>query len=59
MLLLRRLSIRDVGNALVRRDFGLAVRITENLGSNAVNAVRFRLCKRNRLSIRHVTRRAS
>ena len=59
MLFLRRLSIRDAGNALVRREFGLAVRITENLGSNAVNAVRFRLCKRTRLSIRHITRRAS
>ena len=59
MLKLRRLSIRDVGNALVRRDFGLAVRITENLGSNAVNAVRFRLRKRTRLLIRHATRRAS
>jgi hypothetical protein len=32
MLLLRRLSIRDVGNALVRRDFGLAVRITVSAG---------------------------
>ena len=59
MWLLRTLSFRDVGNALVRRDFGLAVRITENLGSNAVNAIRFRLCKRTRLSIRHITRRAS
>ena len=59
MLFLRRLSIRDVANALVRREFGLAVRITENLGSNAVNAVRFRLRKRARLSIRHITRRAS
>ena len=59
MLLLRRLSIRDVGNALVRRDFGLAIRITENLSSNAANAIRFRVCKRTRLSIRHITRRAS
>ena len=59
MYLFRTLSIRDVGNALVRRDFGLAFRISQNLGSNAVNAIRFRLCKRTRLSIRHITRRAS
>ena len=59
MLLLRRLSIRDVGNALVRRDFGLAFRISQNLGSNAVNSVRFRLHKRTRLPLRQAPRRAS
>ena len=59
MLFLRRLSIRDVGNALVRREFGLAVRITENLGSNAVNAVRFRLRKYSRSLIRRTARRTS
>jgi len=47
MYLLRKLSIRDVGNALVRREFALALRITHNLGSNAVNAVRFNLGKRS------------
>jgi hypothetical protein len=59
MYLLRTLSIRDVGNALVRREFGLAFRISQNLGGNAVNSVRFRLYKRTRLPIRHATRRAS
>lgn len=59
MLRLRRLSIRDVGNALVRRDFGLAFRISQNLGSNAVNSVRFRFHKRARLPFRQATRRAS
>ena len=59
MYLFRTLSIRDVGNALVRRDFGLAFRISQNLGSNAVNSVRFRLHKRTRLLIRHAMRRAS
>ena len=41
----RKLSVRDVGNALVRREFALALRITHNLGSNAVNSVRFNLGK--------------
>jgi hypothetical protein len=43
MYLLRKLSVRDVGNALVRREFALALRITHNLGSNAVSSVRFNL----------------
>ena len=59
MLRLRRLSIRDVGNALVRREFGLAFRISQNLGSNAVNSVRFRLHKRTRSPLRQATRRTS
>ena len=59
MYLLRTLSIRDIGNALVRREFGLAFRISQNLGSNAVNSVRFRLHKRTRLPIRYATRRTS
>ena len=45
MYLLRTLSIRDVGNALVRREFGLAFRISQNLGSNAVNSVRLSLAQ--------------
>jgi hypothetical protein len=57
MYLLRRLSMRDVGNALIRREFGLALRITQNLGSNAVNSVRFRLHKR--APMRRTARRAS
>jgi hypothetical protein len=59
MYLLRTLSIRDVVRALKRRELRLALRISENLGSNAVNSVRFRLHKRTRLPIRHATRRAS
>lgn len=56
MWLLRTLSIRDVGNALVRREFGLALRISQNLGSSALSTVRFRH-KRTRLPIRHTARR--
>jgi hypothetical protein len=59
MYLLRTLSIRDVGNALKRRELRLALRISQNLGSNAVNSVRFRLHKRTRLPLRHATRRSS
>ena len=40
MWLLRTLSIRDVGNALVRREFKLAGRISHNLISNGANAAR-------------------
>jgi len=39
MLRLRRLSIRDVGNALVRRELRLALH-SENLCSNAVSTAR-------------------
>ena len=59
MFTLRKLSIRDVGNALKRRDLGLAVRISHNLGSNAVNTARFQLSKCSYLSIRRAIRRAS
>ena len=45
MFTLRKLSIRDVGAALKRRDLGLAVRISHNLGSNAVNAARLQFGK--------------
>ena len=45
MFTLRKLSIRDVGAALKRRDLGLAARISHNLGSNAVNSARFQLSK--------------
>ena len=43
MWLLRTLSFRDVGNALVRGEFKLAGRITQNLVSNGVNSVQCRL----------------
>ena len=43
MWLLKTLSFRDVGNALVRREFKLAGRITQNLLNNGVNAVHFKL----------------
>jgi len=59
MFTLRKLSIRDVGHALVRREFGLALRITNNLGINAVSAVRFRLHKRTRSPVRIAARRPS
>ena len=56
--ILRTLSIRDVARALQRRELVLAIRISQNLCSNAVSTVRFRL-KRSRPSIRPATRRAS
>ena len=56
MFLLRTLSIRDVGNALVRREFGLAVRISSNLVSNGVHAMQFKLHRHVR-PIRRAVRR--
>jgi len=58
MWLLRTLSFRDVGNALVRREFKLAGRITQNLASNGVNTVQFRL-QRHARRIRRAARRFS
>ena len=40
MNFLRTLSIRDVGTALKRREFGLALRIGQNLCSNAIGTAR-------------------
>ena len=57
MWLLRTLSIRDVGNALVRREFKLAARISGNLVSNGVNAVQFKLHRHTR--VRRAVRRFS
>jgi len=58
MWLLRALSFRDVGNALVWREFKLAGRITQNLVSNGVNAVQFRLHRHGR-PMRRAMRRIS
>ena len=58
MWLLRALSFRDFGNALVRREFKLAGRITQNLVSNGVSAVQFKLHRHAR-PIRRATRRFS
>ena len=58
MWLLRTLSIRDVGNALVRREFKLAGRITQNLVCNGVNSVQCRLYRRAR-PVRRAARRFS
>ena len=52
MWLLRTLSIRDVGNALVRREFRLAGRITQNLVTNGVNSVQFKLHRHRRVARR-------
>ena len=46
MNFLRKLSIRDVGVALKRREVGLAVRIGHNLCHNAIDRVRSNLSKR-------------
>ena len=59
MYVLRTLSIYDVVRALKRRELRLALRISENLCSNAVTALRFRMRKRTRLPIRHAARRTS
>jgi hypothetical protein len=59
MYALRTLSIHDVVRALKRRELRLALRISENLCSNAVSTLRFRLRKRTRLPIRHIARRPS
>jgi len=59
MWLLRTLSFRDVGNALVRREFKLAGRITQNLISNGVNSVQFQLCRQLRRPVRRAARRFS
>jgi len=59
MWLLRTLSFRDVGNALVRREFKLAGRITQNLVSNGVNAAQFQLCRRLHRPVRRAARRFS
>ena len=58
MWLLRTLSFRDVGNALVRREFKLAGRITQNLVSNGVNSLQFRL-QRHARPMRRAMRRFS
>ena len=56
MWLLRTLSFRDVGNALVRREFKLASRIAQNLVSNGVSTVQFRLQRHARLMRRAMRR---
>ena len=48
MYILRTLSIRDVVAALKQRKLGVALRISQNLVSNAVNTARFRLRRRLR-----------
>jgi hypothetical protein len=52
---LRTISLHDVVRALKRREPRLALRISHNLCSNAINAVDFRL--RTRLHIRKGERR--
>ena len=59
MWLLRTLSFRDVGNALIRREFKLAGRITQNLLSNGVHSVQFKLHRRLRRPVRRAARRCS
>jgi hypothetical protein len=55
--ILRTLSIRDVARALQRRELRLALRISQNLCSNAVSTVGFRLRKRTRAPVRPATGR--
>ena len=58
MYALRLLSIRDVVTALKRREPALALRISHNLCSNAVNTARFRLQRAGVLA-RRTSRRPS
>jgi len=58
MYLLRTLGIRDVVRALKQRKLRVALRITQCLASNGVNAVRFRLRLRSHLHVRRAVRRA-
>ena len=59
MYILRTLGIRDVVRALKHRKLRAALRITQHLISNAVNAARFRLRRRSRLHVRRAMRRPS
>ena len=58
MYLLRTLGIRDVVRALKQRKLRVALRITQCLASNGVNAVRFRLRRRPHPHVGRVVRRA-
>ena len=49
MYILRTLGVRDVVRALKQRKLRVAIRISQNLISNGVNSVRFRLRRRSRL----------
>ena len=46
MNFLRTLSIRDVGTALKRHEFGLALRIGQNLCGNAIGNARSNFARR-------------
>jgi hypothetical protein len=56
MYYLRELSVHDVLRALKRRDPWLALRISQNLCSNALNTVRANLVRRSRIRARTVRR---
>ena len=57
--ILRTLSIHDVVRALKQRKLRVALGISRNLVSNAVNSVRFRLRLRPQRSVRRAVRRPS
>ena len=59
MYILRTLGIRDVVRALKQRKLRVAIRISQHLISNVVNAARFRLRRRSRLLVRRAVRRPS
>jgi hypothetical protein len=58
MYFLRELSIHDVVRALKRREPRLALRISQNLCSNALNTARASLGRRSRIRGRTVRRPA-
>jgi len=59
MYILRTLGIRDVVRALRQRKLRVAIRITQCLASNGMNAARFRLRRRSRQLVRRAVRRWS
>ena len=57
MYILRTLGIRDVVRALRQRKLRVAIRITQCLASNGMNAMRFSLRLRSRLHVRRAMQR--
>ena len=56
MNFLRTLSIRDVGTAVKRREFGLALRVGQNLCSNAIGTARSNFARRASAQSKRVVR---
>ncbi len=59
MYILRTLGVRDVVRAVKQRKLCAAIRVTQHLISNVVNAARFQLRRRLRPHVRRAVRRLS